>query len=184
MKRLLILRHAKSDRSDPSLTDHDRPLAPRGEVDAPRMGAALAALGIAPDRILTSTAVRARDTARLVATALGYDAPLRETREAYAADSTMLLRLICAEAEDAETLLLVGHNPGMEELASLLVAGEGIETGIRMPTAALACLTIDTDDWQDMTPGSGTLQWLLTPRIVAPLLSAGQRPRNQRPHDS
>jgi phosphohistidine phosphatase len=177
MKTLLVLRHAKSDRSDPSLPDHDRPLAPRGEMDAPRMGTALAALGIAPDCILTSTAVRARDTARLAATALGYDAPLRETQEAYAADGAMLLRLVCAEADNADTLLLVGHNPGMEELVSLLVAGEGIETGIRMPTAALACLIIDTDNWRDMTSGSGTLQWLLTPRIVAPLFGTGQRHR-------
>ncbi len=72
MKTLLVLRHAKSDRSNDTLRDHDRPLAPRGEADAPRMGAALAALDMIPDCIVTSTAVRARETAHLVAAAMGY----------------------------------------------------------------------------------------------------------------
>src|SRR5262249_20163007 len=85
MKTLLVLRHAKSDRSDPGIVDHDRPLAPRGETAAPRMGAAPAALGNVPDAIVTSPAVRARDTARLAATGMGYDGPITETRVMYAA---------------------------------------------------------------------------------------------------
>ncbi len=175
MKTLLILRHAKSDRSDPRLADHDRPLAPRGEADAPRMGAALAALGIRPDAIITSTAARARDTARLVATAMGYDGPMIETGRVYAASSDELLAVLRDAAGDHDPVLLVGHNPGMEVLLGLLIAGAGAEVGVRMPTAALACLTFDADTWRDATPGGGTLQWLLTPRIVAPLLGAVKR---------
>ena len=175
MKRLLVLRHAKSDRSDPQLADHERPLAPRGEADAPRMGAALAALGAIPDVIITSTAVRARDTARLVATAMGYEGAMNETRRVYAASGAELLALLREDAGDYDTVLLVGHNPGVEELLGFLIAGVGSEIGVRMPTAALACLTIEVDDWHGVMPGCGTLQWLLTPRIVAPLLGGMKR---------
>jgi phosphohistidine phosphatase len=175
MKTLLVLRHAKSDRSDPGLEDHDRPLAARGETDAPRMGAALAALGSMPDVIITSTAVRARDTAHLAATGMGYDGPTVETRAVYAASGDALLAVLHDHAGDHDTTLLVGHNPGMEELIGLLIADAGSEIGLRMPTAALACLSFETDAWSEVTPGSGTLQWLLTPRIVAPLLGTAKR---------
>src|SRR5690242_13601556 len=98
MKTLLVLRHAKSDRSDSSLEDHDRPLAARGEADAPRMGTALAALGVMPNAIITSTAVRARDTARLIATAMGYDGAMTVTRRVYAASGDELLALLHDDA--------------------------------------------------------------------------------------
>src|SRR4051794_2583552 len=106
MKTLLVLRHAKSDRSDSGLEDHDRPLAPRGEADAPRMGAALAALGSVPDAIVTSTAVRARDTAHLAATGMGYDGPMVETRDVYAASGSELLDVLSDLAGDHDTVLL------------------------------------------------------------------------------
>jgi phosphohistidine phosphatase len=175
MKTLLVLRHAKSDRSNPNLADHERPLAPRGETDAPRMGTALAALDMIPDFIITSTAVRARETARLVAGEMGNAATTVETRDVYAASGDALLNLLPDQAGDHDTVLIAGHNPGMEELIGLLTGGAGAGIGVRMPTAALACLTLDIAQWRDVTPGSGTLQWLLTPRIVAPLLGATKR---------
>src|ERR1041385_4366502 len=111
MKTLLILRHAKSDRSDAGLRDHDRPLAPRGEADAPRMGALLKVLDCIPDRIITSTAVRARDTAHLVAAAMGYDGPLDEREHLYGGGTDGAMRELRACDGAAETVLLVGHNP-------------------------------------------------------------------------
>lgn len=171
MKRLLVLRHAKSDRSDDTLRDHDRSLAPRGEVDAPRMGIALAALDAVPDSILTSTAVRARETARLVAAAMGYDGVIVEEPGLYAASVDALLNAL-RDADDAATLLLVGHNPGLEELIGLLTVGIEAEPILRLPTAGLACLVLDIAEWSRIHARCGLLHWFLTPRIVSPLLHA------------
>ena len=116
MKALLALRHAKSDRSDRALRDHDRALAPRGEADAPLMGMALAALGLVPDCIITSTAVRADETTRLVAAAMAYGGEILEEPEVYGASVDTLMRVLRACNDKAATALLVGHNPGLEEL--------------------------------------------------------------------
>jgi phosphohistidine phosphatase len=172
MKTLLVLRHAKSDRSDGARRDHDRPLAPRGEADAPRMGAALAALGLVPDYVVTSTAARARETTRLVAAAMGYGGEIIEEAEVYGA-SVDTLRDVLRECDDeVATALLVGHNPGLEELVCLLTGGEDAAAMLRLPTAGLACIALDIDDWSRLRPACGLLQWFLTPRIVAPLLHA------------
>ncbi|MCA1667153.1 MAG: histidine phosphatase family protein, partial [Thermomicrobia bacterium] len=133
-KTLLVLRHAKSDRGDRSLRDHDRPLAPRGESDAPQMGVALAALDLIPDCLLTSTAVRARETARLVAAALEYGGEIVEEPALYAASVDTLLDAL-RDCDEAVTVLLVGHNPGVEELIGLLTGGADAEPTVRVPTA-------------------------------------------------
>jgi phosphohistidine phosphatase len=172
-KTLLVLRHAKSDRSDPAMRDHDRPLAPRGEADAPRMGIALAALDAIPDSILTSTAVRARETTRLVAAAMGYGGEIIEEAGIYAATMDTLLDLL-RDCDEEATVLLVGHNPGLEELICLLAGGAGAEPIVRLPTAALACLALGIEEWSHLAPGCALLQWLLTPRIVYPLLHASR----------
>jgi phosphohistidine phosphatase len=171
MKTLLVLRHAKSDRGDTAIRDHDRPLAPRGEADAPQMGMALRVLGAIPDCLLTSTAVRARETARLVAAAMGYDGPVVEEHGIYAASVETLLAVLRA-CDDASTVLLVGHNPGLEELLCLLAGGVDAEPIVRLPTAGLACLSLDIEEWPHLRPACGLLHWLLTPRIVSPLLHA------------
>ena len=169
MKTLLILRHAKSDRSDATLPDHARPLAPRGEADAPRMGAAIAALGVMPDCVIASTAVRARETAHLATAAMGYRGPITERDAVYEASVATLLAVL-RDCDDGDgTVLLVGHNPGMEELVGLLTAGTDAEWVVRMATAALAYLSLDIAGWGEITPACGVLEWLLTPRIVASL---------------
>jgi len=172
-KTLLVLRHAKSDRGDSAVRDHDRPLAPRGEADAPRMGTALAALAMIPDRILTSTAVRAQETARLVAAAMGYDSEIIEEPGIYAAFVDTLLDVL-RDGDDEEIVLLVGHNPGVEELICLLTGGLDAEPMVRLPTAGLACLALDIEQWSHLRPECGLLQWFLTPRIVYPLLHASR----------
>ena len=173
MKTLFVLRHAKSDRGDKAIHDHDRPLAPRGEADAPQMGIALAALGMIPDCLLTSTAVRARETTRLVAAAMGYDSQVIEEPGIYAASVDTLLDVLRA-CDDASTVLLVGHNPGLEELICLLTGGVDAEPIVRLPTAGLACVSLDIEEWPHLLPECGLLHWLLTPRIVSPLLSASR----------
>ncbi|MGI8858442.1 MAG: SixA phosphatase family protein [Thermomicrobiales bacterium] len=174
MKTFLVLRHAKSDRSNSALRDHDRPLAPRGEADAPRMGTALAALGLILDCIVTSTAVRARDTTRLVAAAMGYGGEIIEEPDLYGASVDTLLAVVRECADETATALLVGHNPGLEELVCLLTGGEDAEAMLRLPTAGLACIALDIDDWSRAGPACGLLQWFLIPRIVSPLLHAAR----------
>jgi phosphohistidine phosphatase len=173
LKTLLVLRHAKSDRGDRTLRDHDRPLAPRGEGDAPLMGTALAALDLIPDCILTSTATRARDTARLVAAAMGYGGEIIEDATLYAASVDALLDAL-RECDEEACVLLVGHNPGLEELICLLTGGDDAQTVVRLPTAALACLALDIEEWAEVHEACGHLAWLLTPRIVYPLLHAAR----------
>lgn len=169
MKTLLVLRHAKSDRGDTALRDHDRPLAPRGEADAPLMGTALAALDLIPDCIVTSTAARARETTRLIAAAMGYDKEIVEGPDVYGASVDDLLDTLRA-CDEKDVVLLIGHNPGLEELICLLTGGKDAEAMLRLPTAGLVCLALDIEYWSQIMPACGLLQWFLTPRIAYPLL--------------
>ncbi len=137
------------------------------------MGTALAALAMIPDRILTSTAVRARETTRLVAAAIGYEGESVEEPSIYAASVDTLLDVL-RDGDDEGTLLLVGHNPGLEELICLLTGGMDAEPIVRLPTAGLACLALDIEQWSHLRPECGLLQWFLTPRIVYPLLHASR----------
>ena len=111
MKTLVFFRHGKSDWAAPFDRDHDRPLAKRGRKAAQVMGRFLASSGQAPDSIVTSTAVRARDTVRVASRAGGWSAPIRETLELYGAGPETILSLIRTEPDTAESLLLAGHEP-------------------------------------------------------------------------
>ncbi len=139
MLRLVLVRHAKSDWGAPLLDDHDRPLNRRGLRDAPAAAARLAATGLRPDAILSSTALRARSTADAFGAALGVavttDAAL------YGASPAALLR--AAVDADVSAVLLVAHDPGMSLLAERLSDGR-ID---RMPTCAVATFEWDQDDW-------------------------------------
>ena len=145
-KTLLILRHAKSSWSDESLTDHDRPLKARGKRDAPRMGRLLREEGLIPDHIITSTARRARDTANLVAEVAGYHGEIEETRDFYHAPPRAYVEHLQTLPAAVERVLVVGHNPGMEELVELLTG-----VGRRFPTAALAHVALPVADWEQFT---------------------------------
>jgi phosphohistidine phosphatase len=144
MKTLLLLRHAKSSWKDPELDDHDRPLNKRGKADAPRMGQLLQEEGLVPDFILASSAKRCRKTAEHVIHASGYRGETRITGEIYEASAARLLELIAALEDDLERVLIIGHNPGLEELVERL-------TGAYSPltTAALAQLELPVDRWRD-----------------------------------
>jgi len=144
MKTVLILRHAKSSWNDPVVDDHGRRLNKRGEQDAPRMGELLKDEGLTPDHIITSTARRARETAKLVAEAAGYDGEIVRDKGLYEAPPEAYTRVIRALDENIQSVMLVGHNPTSEHLVS--VAAGRPE---RMPTAALAHLTLAVESWKD-----------------------------------
>ena len=160
MLRLLLLRHAKSDWSRPGLLDHDRPLAPRGRRDAPRVGRFLREQGLCPQAALASTARRAQDTARLVLEAAG--APpdtLRLTRELYGSSPATILRIVRSVGGGTDPLLVVAHNPGMEDLVARF-SGDYEP----FPTAALAVVSFPAARWADLSTSAATLEWRLRPR--------------------
>ena len=162
MKTLLVLRHAKSSWRESELADHDRPLNKRGKRDAPRMGELIRADGLLPDLVLTSSARRALTTAELVAEASGYDGEIQVSRDLYAAGPEEFIEALCALPDALDTVLVVGHNPGLEELVETLT-----EEAPAMPTAALAQITLDIERWADLEKeGAGKLVNLWLPRTL------------------
>lgn len=177
MLTLSLLRHAKSSWDKPSLDDFDRPLAKRGQKAAPEIGAALAARGLRPDLILCSGAVRARQTLELVLAKLGAPAPevVYDDAVYMATPATLLARLQAATARSVHGtprhVMLLGHNPGLEELALLLVGSGGADDRARMaekfPTAAVAVIAFNAADWPAIAPGAGRLEHFLVPKHLA-----------------
>jgi phosphohistidine phosphatase len=154
VKTLHLLRHAKSDRSDRSLADHDRPLARRGKRTCHLLARHVA--GWPVDLVVCSTAVRATATAEPVIDALG--CPVRYEEALYAARARDLLEVVTALAASVDTAMLVGHNPSLEELTATLSGWSP-----HYPTAALGTLELAVDDWADVGPGCGTLTSHVTP---------------------
>jgi len=146
MKTLLVLRHAKSSWSDPALDDHERPLNKRGRRDAPRMGALVREHGLIPDVVVSSDAVRARLTAEAVVEAARYEGEILLDQRLYAASPDDIISLLRTVREKAESVMIVGHNPGLEELVAQL-SGEPQD----LPTAALAQIVLPIDRWRDLT---------------------------------
>ena len=145
MKLLMILRHAKSSWKKSGLPDHDRPLNPRGRRDAPRMGRQLRAHGVLPELIVSSTAVRAWTTAQEVAEGCGFKGEIRSTEALYLAEPSTILGLLSQLPEPHGPVMLVGHNPGVEELVRHLTGRD--ET---MPTAALAQVSLPIAKWSEL----------------------------------
>ena len=160
MKTLLVLRHAKSSWKNPETSDHDRPLNRRGKRDAPRMGRLVAARGLRPDVIVSSTAQRARRTADEVAQHSGYEGAVQLERHLYLASPDEIVDVVRSVAGGARRVMVVGHNPGLEDLVARL-AGHP-ET---LPTAALAEIRLSIRSWKDLAVSSaGTLAGVWRPR--------------------
>lgn len=154
MKTLLILRHAKSDWGNSRLSDHDRPLNDRGQFDAPRMGAWLRRQKLVPQLIISSTAVRARTTAELVAQACDFPGELRTERKLYLAGPPDYIELLNEVPDSYERVMVVGHNPGLEELVFVL-------TDVQRPltTANVAVVELPIESWGELTLfGDGRLR--------------------------
>jgi phosphohistidine phosphatase len=146
MKLLTLLRHAKSSWDDTRLDDHDRPLAERGHRDAPSMGERLARRRLNPDLLLTSTAERARQTAEYVSSALGLPASrTRIERRLYLASPGELLLLLAEIDDGIESLLLIGHNPGLTELANRLLPFLRLDN---LPTTGVLAIDCDATSWK------------------------------------
>jgi phosphohistidine phosphatase len=167
-RRLLLLRHAKSDWPQ-GASDQERPLGPRGRHDAPRMGEEIARRGLRPEVALVSTATRARETFALVKPFLP-EVPERFEGSIYEAPAEAILRVIRGLDPAIRCAMVVGHNPGLEGLAILLI-GAGPERlrdrlGEKFPTAALAVIDFEEGGWRDIAAGSGRLTLFLTPADI------------------
>lgn len=168
MKLLTLLRHGKSDRGPQYATDFERPLQERGLRDSPLMGEYLASLDLVPDLILSSPAERARQTAELFAEGAGYHEAIKWDPSMYAAASGELFTVVRRLPDTAGHVLLVGHNPGFEDLAARLIGADayGMSLGVRLPTAAAAHILLAIDTWRESQANSGQLQWLVTPKLL------------------
>jgi len=160
VKRLLILRHAKSSWADSSQDDWDRPLNERGQGDAPRAGQWLRQRAIVPDVIVTSDAVRARSTADAVAAALGYTQRIVAHPSLYLAEPKVAIDVLREVAGEARVVLVVGHNPGLEGLVYELT-GESHQ----MVTTGLVVVDLPIDRWSDLDrDAAGTMADTWQPR--------------------
>ena len=159
MKTLLLLRHAKSSWKIADQPDFERPLNGRGEKSAPLMGRYLRKQKIEPTLILCSPAERARQTAALFAEAARTNAELRYDERIYEAAGLRLLEVVTQADDAADTVLLVGHNPGLEELIMVLTGQTQL-----MPTAALAKIDLSTDKWGKVKEQTGSIDWVVRPK--------------------
>jgi phosphohistidine phosphatase len=174
MRRLMLLRHAKTETDAPSGRDQDRRLDDRGRKDAAEIGHWIGAHPPFPGAVLVSPAVRAQQTWEIAGAAMKETAPapyLELLPELYGADPEQLLQSIReASVHDPKRLMLVGHNPGMHELALALV-GSGDEAGLRaladnLPTAGLAVYDFAVDDWNDVAFRRGRLVLFVSPKML------------------
>jgi phosphohistidine phosphatase len=168
VKRLWLLRHAKSSWDDPGLPDPDRPLAPRGQRAAELLAAHLAASEVRPGVVLCSSSLRTRQTLAAVLPALGDALEIRIEQALYAAEAAQLLDRLRRLANTASSAMVIAHNPGIQDLALALAAGGPALAGLRekFPTGALATLELDVERWRDLDQGRATATTLVTPRSL------------------
>ena len=164
MKILLVLRHAKTQ-SDAPAGDHARELTKRGRRDAAAMGDYIRTLIGMPDAMITSDATRARQTAEIVATAVDFAAPLTVEPRIYAADVDTLLAEVRRIPDEVRSAIIIGHNPGFEELAGELAGNH--DPGIRLPTSGLALFELDVERWDAARADTARLREVATPRTIA-----------------
>jgi phosphohistidine phosphatase len=165
MKSLGLLRHAKSGLGGPTVADFDRPLNARGREAARAMGREMRALGLAWDRVIASPAARVTGTIEELAQGYGPLDPAYDERVYLAAPGT-LLAMVRAADDALQSLLIVGHNPGIERLALLLSRGGPLHDAVALkyPTGALAEIHFPVDHWRDLAESGGTLARFLRPR--------------------
>jgi phosphohistidine phosphatase len=166
----MLLRHAKSAPSDGALRDHDRVLDARGREDAPKLGAYMARHALVPDQVMVSTAQRARETWTLATAAFPAPPPVIHDGRLYEAEPNTLVDVIKEAADTARTLLLVGHNPGLHKLATLLIASGNVEVRERLreelPTAGLVVIDFAFEEWKKLHPQAGRLDRFVSPRSL------------------
>ena len=170
MRTLMLLRHAKSSWDRPELDDLERPLAPRGREAAPLIARFIRESRWRPDLVLCSPAARVRETWQLMAPVLDQTVDCKTMRTIYPGAPSRLLEVLRRAADEVETLMLVGHNPGIGRLAVGL-CGTGSKKPLermrsKFPTAALAVIEFDVERWEQVAPGTGRLRAFVRPKDV------------------
>jgi phosphohistidine phosphatase len=170
MRRLMLLRHAKAEKGSPGGRDFDRGLAPRGREESPKMGDYMAHHELNPDLVIASPARRVRETWELVAPAFRPAPPVQWEDRLYEVEAGMILKLVKAISTDARTLLLVGHNPGLQDFAKLVIASGDVEARERLnenlPTTGLLVIDFAFKNWDKLHARSGRLDRFVSPRLL------------------
>lgn len=170
MRRLILLRHAKTERGEPGGRDRDRKLTKRGRADAPLIGAYMAHHGLDPDLVLVSPAVRVQETWALVLPAFAKPPRVVKDERIYNASTERLLAVI-AETRSAHSLLVIGHNPSLQDISVQLIAtgdvGARERIAEKLPTSGLVVIDFSIDDWARLHPRSGRLERFVAPRQLA-----------------
>jgi phosphohistidine phosphatase len=172
MRRLLLLRHSKAERAQGKQSDHDRILAERGRKDAATIGAFLIKHKFVPDRALVSTSARTRETWALASQAFKKKPPVDFDDRIYEASPEAILKSIREVGTDGKMLIVVGHNPGMQQLAAMLIASGDVDARQRLledyPTSALALISFAVDSWEAVHAHGGRLEHFVTPHTLEP----------------
>lgn len=170
MRRLLLLRHAKTESAEPGKEDHARVLVERGRKDAARIGAYMATHALIPDRVLLSPAARTQETWKHMAGAMRPAPGAKTLDQIYDATPHDILAAIIDTQPAMHSLLIVGHNPTLQEVALMLIASGDIDTRERLreklPTAGLIIIDFPFDDWSKLHPQSGRLERFVTPKSL------------------
>ena len=161
MKTLFLLRHAKASGTDESTPDFARPLKRRGKRAATAVGQYLKTKITVPELLLCSTAVRARDTVEILLKAAKWTTEVRYDQRIYEASGLRLAEVICQIDNDRKVAMLVGHNPGLEELLLLLTSATE-----EVPTAAVAKVVLKTTKWANAIDKRATVEWLVKPSEI------------------
>ncbi len=170
MRRLLLFRHAKAERAIPGTPDRDRTLIERGRKDAGKIGGYMATHHLVPDRVLLSPAVRCQETWKYAAKAMKPEPAAMSVEKLYDATPHAILAAIKDAPVAAHTLLVCGHNPGLHELAKMLIASGDVEARERLneklPTSGLVIVEFAFDDWGRLHPQSGRLERFVSPKSL------------------
>jgi phosphohistidine phosphatase len=170
MRRLMLLRHAKTERAGPGAVDRDRKLTKRGRADASMIGAYMAHHSLVPDLALVSPVARTEETWTLIAPCFAETPRAAEDERIYNAGIEQLLNLV-GKTREARSLLVIGHNPGLHEVALRLIASGDVEAreqlSEKLPTSGLVVIDFSINDWSRLHPRSGRLERFVSPRLIA-----------------
>ena len=170
MRRLLLFRHAKAERSEPRMEDRARKLMERGRKDAEKVGAYMASHALIPDRVITSPSARTLETWKSAAAAFRPSPAATPVERLYDATAQSILAVIKEVGPTTHTLMVVGHNPGLQDLAVMLTASGDVGARERLreklPTSGLVIIDFAFDDWGKLHPQCGRLERFVTPKSL------------------
>jgi phosphohistidine phosphatase len=170
MRRLMLLRHAKAERSLPGAPDRERGLVERGRNEASFIGGYMVTHAFTPDRVLVSPAVRTQETWKCASAAFRSAPSATTVERLYDASAAAILAAIKEAPANANTLLVIGHNPGVHEVAVLLIASGDVQTREqlreKLPTCGLVIVDFAIDEWARLHPHSGRLERFVTPKSL------------------